>query len=107
MDGIDCYSGSDGLRDFLARTDVLVCLVPLTDDTRGLLNGELFAQLPRGAALVNVGRGGHLVEDDLLAALNDGQLSAAVLDVCETEPLPQGHPFWTIPTSCSRPISPA
>lgn len=97
MDGIDCYSGSDGLRDFLARTDVLVCLVPLTDDTRGLLKRDLFAQLPRGAALVNVGRGGHLVEDDLLAALNDGQLSAAVLDVCETEPLPQGHPFWTHP----------
>ena len=53
--------------------------------------------MPRGAALINVGRGGHLVEDDLLAALNDGQLSAAVLDVCEVEPLPQGHPFWSHP----------
>ena len=97
LEGIDCYSGSAGLRDFLARTDVLVCLVPLTGDTRGILCRALFEQLPRGAALVNVGRGGHLVEDDLLAALADGQLSAAVLDVCEVEPSPPGHPFWSHP----------
>jgi len=97
IDGVECHSGCDGLDHFLARTDVLICLLPLTDDTRGILCRELFAQLPHGAALVNVGRGGHLVEDDLLAALQDGRLSAAVLDVCDTEPLPGGHPFWDHP----------
>jgi glyoxylate/hydroxypyruvate reductase A len=97
LNGVECYSGDDGMPDFLARTDILICLLPLTDDTRGLLNQSLFQQLPRGATLINVGRGGHLIEADLLAALQNGQLSGAILDVCENEPLQPGHPFWLHP----------
>jgi glyoxylate/hydroxypyruvate reductase A len=95
--GIECHAGPDGLRDFLARTDILICLLPLTDSTRGILSRPLFDQLPRGATVINVGRGGHLVQEDLLQALDEGQLSCAMLDVCEPEPLPQEHPFWAHP----------
>jgi glyoxylate/hydroxypyruvate reductase len=95
--GVRCYAGEAELSAFLAGTDILVCLLPLTPETRGVLSRRVFEALPHGAALVNVGRGGHLVEADLLAALESGQLSAAVLDVCEPEPLPQLHPFWDHP----------
>jgi len=95
--GVECHAGDSGLGAFLAGAEILVCLLPLTDDTRGLLNAALFARLPRGAALINVARGGHLDQDDLLAALASGQLSAAFLDVCTPEPLPAGHPFWSHP----------
>lgn len=97
IDGVDTFAGPGTLSAFLARTDILVCLLPLTSETRGILSRDLFAQLPRGAALVNVGRGAHLAEEDLLQALEDGQLRAAMLDVCETEPLPLEHPFWSHP----------
>ena len=97
MKGVSCYAGRKALPDFLAQTDILVCLLPLTDDTRGILNASLFQRLPRGARLVNVGRGGHLVEAELIEALERGMLSAAVLDVAEHEPLPVGHPFWHHP----------
>lgn len=97
IDGVDCYAGADALPDFLARTDILICLLPLTEETRGILNQALFACLPRGAGLVNVGRGGHLVEADLLVALSQGTPSAAVLDVAQREPLPADHPFWNDP----------
>jgi glyoxylate/hydroxypyruvate reductase A len=97
IEGVGCYAGMEALRDFLARTDILVCLLPLTGQTRGILNRSLFEALPRGAGLVNVGRGGHLVEADLVEALERGVLSAAVLDVAEHEPLPAGHPFWNHP----------
>lgn len=97
LDGIACFAGADGLPDFLAKTDILVCLLPLTGDTRGILNGSLFSQLPAGAAIVNAGRGGHLVEPDLLAALDGGHLSAAIVDVVEAEPPPDTHPFWAHP----------
>lgn len=97
IEGVECHAGPDGLQAFLARTDILICLLPLTDSTRGILCKPLFDQLPSGAALINVGRGAHLVQDDLLRALDEGQLSRAVLDVCEPEPLPPGHAFWTHP----------
>ena len=97
LDGVQCYAGSDELRAFLARTDVLVCLLPLTAETRGFLNADLFAQLPRGAGLVHVGRGPQLVAQDLLRALEQGQLADAVLDVTEPEPLPPEHAFWQHP----------
>jgi glyoxylate/hydroxypyruvate reductase len=93
---VSCYA-REALSAFLAQTDILVCLLPLTDETRGILNASLFARLPHGAQLVNVGRGGHLVEADLIAALDQGVLSAAVLDVAEHEPLPAGHLFWSHP----------
>jgi len=71
--------------------------LPLTDHTRGILDARLFAQLPHGASLVNVGRGAHLVDRDLLSALDSGQLSAAVLDVFAPEPPPADHPLWHHP----------
>jgi glyoxylate/hydroxypyruvate reductase A len=97
IDGVTCYAGAEQLPDFLAQADILVCLLPLTGETRGILNADVFARLPRGAGLVNVGRGPHLVEADLLAALDSGALSGAVLDVADPEPLPPGHPFWSHP----------
>ncbi|MCU5772547.1 glyoxylate/hydroxypyruvate reductase A [Erwiniaceae bacterium BAC15a-03b] len=97
IDGVQCWAGPEQLGDFLARSDILICLLPLTDSTRGLLNADCFNQLPRGAALVQVGRGAQLNHDDLLSALESQQLSAAVVDVTDPEPLPAGHPFWTHP----------
>jgi len=95
--GIACHAGPEGLAALLARSRILICLLPLTVQTRGILDATLFARLPRGAGLVNLGRGGHLVEPDLLAALESGQIAAAVLDVFATEPLPADHPFWVHP----------
>ncbi len=95
--GVACYHGQDGLKPFLAGCDILVCLLPLTAETRGILNAETLAAMPRGAAVINVARGGHLVEEDLLAALESGQISGATLDVFREEPLPKGHPFWQHP----------
>lgn len=97
LDGIETFAGDAELGQFLSGADILVCLLPLTPATRGLLNRNLFAQLPSGAALVNAGRGGHAVEADLLAALETGQLSGAVLDVLATEPPPAGHPLLAHP----------
>jgi glyoxylate/hydroxypyruvate reductase A len=94
LPGIVSFHGPEGLDALLARTDILVCLLPLTAETEGILSASLFARLPRGAAIVNAGRGAHLVEEDLIPALDSGQLSAAVLDVFRTEPLPMTHPFW-------------
>ncbi|WP_233805227.1 2-hydroxyacid dehydrogenase [Paraburkholderia sp. HP33-1] len=95
--GVDCYAGESELDAFLARTDVLICLLPLTAATRGLLDAELFAKLPRGASLIQTGRGPHLNQQDLLAALESGQLHNAILDVTDPEPLPAGHALWTHP----------
>ncbi|MBN8897094.1 MAG: glyoxylate/hydroxypyruvate reductase A [Rhodospirillales bacterium 69-11] len=95
--GVTCHAGAGELPAFLANCDVLVCLLPLTDATRGILDARLFAQLPMGAALVNVGRGGHLVAPDLLAALDAGRLSAAILDVTDPEPPAPDDPLWSHP----------
>jgi glyoxylate/hydroxypyruvate reductase len=95
--GVESYAGADGLRHLLARSEILVCLLPLTAETEGILNARNLALLPHGAALVNAARGGHLVEDDLLAALASGQITGAVLDVFHGEPLPADHPFWRHP----------
>ncbi|MDH3659506.1 MAG: glyoxylate/hydroxypyruvate reductase A [Alphaproteobacteria bacterium] len=94
IEGVACFQGRDQLPSFLAATEILVCLLPLTPDTFGILNAELFAALPEEACLINVGRGGHLVEDDLIDALDRGRLGAATLDVFETEPLPKTSPLW-------------
>jgi glyoxylate/hydroxypyruvate reductase A len=97
VDGVQAYAGADQLPEFLRRTRVLVNVLPLTPETTGILNRELLSQLMPGAHLVNVGRGGHLNEADLLALLEEGALDGATLDVFDTEPLPAGHPFWTHP----------
>ena len=102
IDGIACFHGKAQLEAFLRRTDVLVCLLPLTPDTRHILNRELFASLnrnsPMGApVLINAGRGGLQAEADILECLDDGTLGAASLDVFATEPLPPDGPFWTHP----------
>ncbi|MCK8784110.1 glyoxylate/hydroxypyruvate reductase A [Roseomonas sp. NAR14] len=95
--GVNCLSGADGMRTLLEGAEILVNLVPLTPDTEGLLCRATFERMPRGAGLVNLARGGHLVEADLLAALDSGRIGHAVLDVFRQEPLPAGHPFWHNP----------
>ncbi len=97
LPGVRCWAGNDQLDAFLARSDILVCLLPLTDSTRGILNARLFSQLPAGASLVQVGRGEQLDHADLLQALNSQHLRAAVIDVTAPEPLPPEHPFWCHP----------
>ena len=102
IDGIACFHGKEGLDAFLRRTDILVCLLPLTPDTRHILNRGLFARLnrtgPMGApVLINAGRGGLQNEADILHCLGDGTLGAASLDVYAKEPLPPDSPFWTHP----------
>ncbi len=95
--GVTCFHGTDGLDRLVERTEILVCLLPLTVETAGILDAATFARLPPGACVINLARGGHLVETDLLAALDSGHLAGAALDVFETEPLPAEHPFWRHP----------
>ena len=95
--GLPSYGGAAGLDALLRRSEILVSLLPMTPETQGILCARLFARLPRRAGIVNAGRGQQLVETDLLAALDSGQLSAAVLDVFHEEPLPSAHPFWRHP----------
>ncbi|GAJ92133.1 glyoxylate/hydroxypyruvate reductase A [Agrobacterium rhizogenes] len=97
LPGIKCFSGAEGFGAFLEGTEILVCLLPLTESTRGILNADTFNRLKRGASIINAARGPHLVDSDLLEALNSGQISSATLDVFHVEPLPKSHPFWTNP----------
>ncbi len=97
VQGVATFAGKDGFGDFLSGSNILVCLLPLTPATRGILNRRLFETLPEGAYIINVARGDHLVEEDLLDALASGHLSGACLDVFRTEPLPGDHPFWSHP----------
>jgi len=97
VDKVACFAGPDALPDFLDGLDVLVNLLQLTPHTADILDGALFARLAPGAQLINIGRGAHLVEDDLLRALDSGQLAQATLDVFREEPLPPDHPFWRHP----------
>lgn len=97
INGVKTFSGDDQLNEFLAHTRILICLLPLTPGTKDILNRDLFDKLQPGAYVINVARGEHLVEQDLLDALETGQLSGACLDVFRTEPLPKDHPFWRHP----------
>lgn len=97
VEGVRCFSGQAELHHFLAATRVLVCLLPLTNATRDILNRETLSALQGGAYVINVARGGLLVEADLLALLDSGHLSGATLDVFHDEPLPSGHAFWRQP----------
>ena len=95
--GVRCFAGQAQLDDFLQATKVLVCLLPLTADTRDVMRLETLARLQPGGYVINVARGGHLVEEDLITLIDSGHLAGATLDVFRTEPLPAGHPFWTHP----------
>lgn len=95
IENIRTFYGDDQMNAFLTTSQILVCILPLTDATEGILNKKTFNQLPKGAFLINVARGGHVVDKDLIDALDNGQLSGAALDVFREEPLPPEHPFWT------------
>ena len=98
VEGITCYSAADmSLPAFARRINTLICLLPGTPATEGILDGKLFASLPPGSFLINVARGAHLVEGDLLQAMDEGRIEQAWLDVFHAEPLPAAHPFWTRP----------
>ena len=94
IEGVTSHAGRGELHTFLHRTAILVCLLPLTAETRGILDAAAFADLPHGACLINVARGEHLVEADLIEALDSGRLAGATLDVFREEPLPEDHPLW-------------
>lgn len=95
--GIDTFSGNDGLEALLAASDVVICLVPLTSETRGLIDARHLSLFKPGASIINFARGPVVVSADLIEALDAGKLSHAVLDVFDSEPLPQGSPFWAHP----------
>jgi glyoxylate/hydroxypyruvate reductase A len=97
IDGVESFAGAEQRTAFLKGTRLLINLLPNTPETAGILNRHLFAHLVSGAYLINIARGAHLVEDDLLQALEQGQIAAATLDVFVNEPLPQAHPFWRHP----------
>jgi phosphoglycerate dehydrogenase-like enzyme len=101
------FHGAAGLDDMLGQTEVLVNLLPLTPETKGILNRGTFARMYRGGYLIQVGRGEHLVEADLLAALESGQLAGAALDVFSTEPLAARHLFWRHPNIVVSRMMPA
>ena len=94
---VTIFAGADQFERFMNQTDIVVCLLPLTRETEGILCARTFAMMPRGAMVINIGRGGHVVEKDLIAALDSGQLAYAALDALKPEPLPPESPLWTHP----------
>ena len=94
---MSCFYGNSQLETFLQQSDIVVCLLPLTDETRGIINQQTLSYLPKGASIINAGRGEHIVEQDLLDALNQQHLRYAILDVFVQEPLDAQHPFWQHP----------
>jgi len=97
LPGVQCHAGPEGLDEFLARSRLLVCILPLTAETSGILNAVTLGRMPAGSYLVNVARGDHVVEQDLLALVQNGHIAGATLDVFQHEPLPPSHPFWQEP----------
>lgn len=97
LEGIGTYAGEEELDAFLASANILVCLLPLTEETANILYKETLSKLPQGAYVINVARGEHLVDEDLIELLDKGHLSGASLDVFREEPLPEEHPFWNHP----------
>ncbi len=97
LEGITCHTGEEGLFQMLPQCQQIVVVLPLTSETRGIINAKTLAALPKGAFLTNIGRGGHVIDEDLLAALNSGNIDGAFLDVFNQEPLPTDHPFWEHP----------
>lgn len=97
IEGVACHAGPEGLAPFLAASRVLICVLSLTEETAGILNRDTLSALPHGSYLVNMGRGGHLVEADLVALIREGRIAGATLDVFVEEPLPRDHPFYDLP----------
>ena len=103
IDGVTSHSGHEALESFLAPCDVVICLLPLTRETEGILNARTMSWMKRGAFLINAARGGHVMEDDLVRAIDDGHLAGATLDVQRQEPMPDDHPFWYHPKILTHP----
>jgi glyoxylate/hydroxypyruvate reductase len=97
IEGVECFNGRDQFDLFLSKSNILVCLLPLTNETKGILNKTTFSVLPKGSFVINVGRGKHLVEEDLIESLDSGQIAGACLDVFQNEPLSANSPLWRHP----------
>ncbi|MDA1072188.1 MAG: glyoxylate/hydroxypyruvate reductase A [Proteobacteria bacterium] len=103
QDGVTCLQGADAMQDFLAPCDIVICLLPLTRETRGILDARSLGWMKRGAYIVNAARGAHIVEADLIAAIDAGHIAGATVDVQSVEPMPPDHPFWYHPRIVSFP----
>ena len=97
LSGVECFHGDEGLDGFLGSSRVVVCMLPLTEETTHILSRAIMMKMPHGAYIINVGRGAHISEPDLLSLIKSGQIAGATLDVFRNEPLPAQHPFWQEP----------
>lgn len=97
IEGVTSYYGDDQLDEFLSQTEILICLLPLSDETRGILNKDTLEKLPKGAYVINVARGPHIIDQDLITLIDNNHISGAALDVFHKEPLPKDHQFWAHP----------
>ena len=119
IEKVTCFTEDAGFEKIIKRSDILICLLPLTKDTTGILNRQVFYKMPKGSIVINCARGGHVIDSHLIEAIESGQIKAATLDVFNEEPLPNSHPFWncrnifltphmaslTIPKSAAKSIS--